>query len=471
MLFSSFIFLSLFLPCVLCAYYLAPARIRNAVLLVASLIFYAWGDFNYLGILLGVVMLNYLGALLLDAVAVKGHGDGLRRMIVAAFVCADVSVLFYFKYFDFVARNVSALTGLDFALHGVVLPLGISFYTFQSISYLVDVYRGEIPVQRNLLTLALFITCFPQLVAGPILKYHDVWRAIESRRETLAHFAYGVRRFTMGLAKKVLVANTMGAIADAVFSERIGDFGAVSAWGGAVAYSLQLYFDFSGYSDMAIGLGAMFGFQFLENFNYPYVSKSITEFWRRWHISLSTWFKEYVYIPLGGNRVSKPRNLFNLGFVFLLTGIWHGAEWTFVVWGVYHGAFILVEKITGWHKKEGRPWLDALHHAYLVLVVILGWVVFRAPTLQYAFGYVGVMFGLVHTEPVRETSFYFTHFGMFVMAVALVVSAGVFKPLQEWAARSRLAGVMCDAWILALLFATMVFLAGSSYNPFIYFRF
>lgn len=469
MLFSSFVFLSLFLPCVLCAYYLVSRRRRNIVLLVASMVFYAWGDFNYLGILLGVVMLNYFGALLLDAA--DGHGDGLRKLIVGTFVAADVFVLFYFKYFDFVARNVAALTGVDYAIRGIVMPLGISFYTFQGLSYLVDAYRREIPVQRNLLTLALFITFFPQLVAGPILKYHDVREEIESRRETLTHFAYGVRRFIMGLAKKVLVANAMGTIVDAVFGEKIGTFGVFPAWGGAVAYTLQLYFDFSGYSDMAIGLGAMFGFHFHENFNYPYVSKSITEFWRRWHISLSTWFKEYVYIPLGGNRVAKSRNLINLGVVFLLTGIWHGAEWTFVVWGVYHGVFILFEKIFGWHKMEGRRWLDAFHHAYLLLVVAIGWVIFRSPTLTYAVDYLGVMFGLVHAEPIHETSFYLTHWGIFMMVVAALTSAGLFRSMRERAENARWSQTLWDAWLLVLLCTTMVFLAGSSYNPFIYFRF
>jgi D-alanyl-lipoteichoic acid acyltransferase DltB (MBOAT superfamily) len=351
------------------------------------------------------------------------------------------------------------------------MPLGISFYTFQSISYLIDVYREQIPAQRNLLTLALFVSYFPQLVAGPILKYHDVCGEIESRQETIEHFAYGIRRFIMGFAKKILIANTMGGVVDAVFAEQVVDVSPLTAWGGAIAYSLQLYFDFSGYSDMAIGLGAMFGFHFLENFNYPYVSRSVTEFWRRWHISLSTWFKEYLYIPLGGNRVSRGRNLFNLGVVFLVTGIWHGAEWTFVVWGAFHGAFILLEKLTGWHKKDGGWLLSVAHRFYLLLVVVAGWVIFRSPSLAYAFDYLRAMFGLLGTEPVHETIFYFTNFRIFSLAVALFLAFGGFTRVMDYANKNGLVRVSLDIWLTVTMFLAMTFLAGASYNPFIYFRF
>ncbi len=468
MLFSSFVFLSFFLPIVLGAYYALPSKCRNHVLLVSSLVFYAWGDFDYLGILLGVVVLNYFGALILERISRDGV---LRRSVMTVFVLLDVGVLFYFKYFDFVMSNAALLTGGEYVLRGIVMPLGISFYVFQSISYLVDVYRGEIEAQRNLLTLALFVSYFPQLVAGPILKYHDVKNEMESRAETLDHFVYGVRRFVMGLAKKVILANTLGQVADAVFGTDIGSFGVSAAWLGAVAYSLQLYFDFSGYSDMAIGLGAMFGFHFLENFNYPYLSKSISEFWRRWHISLSTWFKEYLYIPLGGNRVSKSRNLFNLGVVFLATGIWHGAEWTFVVWGAYHGVLILAEKLTGWHKTGADGVSSAAHRAYLLFAVIIGWVIFRSPTMDYALGYLGVMFGIRDVNPVWELAYYASPIRIMAMVIAVVLSAGPYRLVDTFVGKRTTYRMLTDVWTVFLFLLTITFLAGSSYNPFIYFRF
>ena len=469
MLFSSFVFLSAFLPLTLLCYYVVPRIARNFVLLGASMVFYAWGDFDYLGIMLGTVLVDYFGALAIERI--PDRRPRLRVVVLGAFVALNLSVLFYFKYFNFVMDNLSALAGVEWALKRIAMPLGISFYTFQGLSYLVDVYRREIPAQRDLPTLALFISYFPQLVAGPILKYHDVRLEMQSRRETLSHFAYGARRFAMGFAKKVLVANSMAVVADSVFGESANAFGTVTAWGGAVAYSLQLYFDFSGYSDMAIGLGAMFGFHFLENFNYPYSSLSITEFWRRWHISLSTWFKEYLYIPLGGNRVVKARNILNLAIVFLVTGIWHGAEWTFVLWGAYHGAFILLEKLTGWHKKLDSMAMKALHRAYLLLVVLLGWILFRADGISYAVDYVRNMFGMLSTFPTRDTAYYFSNFSLFMMATAAILSVGTFKNILALAASSPRRQLLFDAWLLVLLVLSMSFLAGASYNPFICFRF
>lgn len=469
MLFSSFVFLSAFLPLTLLCYYVAPRRARNAVLLAASMVFYAWGDFDYLGIMLGIVLVDYFGAIALERI--HAGRPRLRALALGVFVTANLAVLFYFKYFNFVMDNLSSLAGVEWALRRIAMPLGISFYTFQGLSYLVDVYRGEIPAQKDLPTLALFISYFPQLVAGPILKYHDVCAEMESRQETFAHFAYGARRFIMGFAKKVLVANSMAVVADSVFGESAGALDVVTAWGGAVAYSLQLYFDFSGYSDMAIGLGAMFGFHFLENFNYPYSSLSITEFWRRWHISLSTWFKEYLYIPLGGNRVTKARNIFNLAVVFLVTGVWHGAEWTFVLWGAFHGVFILLEKLTGWHKRVEGALMTALHRTYLLLVVLFGWVLFRAESIGYAFDYVRSMFGLLPTAPTHETAYYFTNFNLLVMVVATVLSVGACGRLLTIAAASPWRQRLLDAWLIILLVLSMSFLAGASYNPFIYFRF
>lgn len=468
MLFSSFVFVSLFLPLTVGLYFAVPRNFRNHVLLAASIIFYAWGDFDYLWILLGVVLLNYIGALIVDAAG--GNAGGRRvKWILGAFVLGNMANLFWFKYSGFVADNISALTGWDFAIKRVALPLGISFYTFQGISYLVDVYRRETKAQRNVLDLALFIAYFPQLVAGPILKYHDVQSQITHRRESLEHFAYGARRFMAGFAKKMLIANTMGAAADAVFAMDPAYTGTITAWGGAIAYSLQLYFDFSGYSDMAIGLGAMFGFRFLENFNYPYISKSITEFWRRWHISLSTWFKEYLYIPLGGNRVSKMRNLLNLSVVFLATGIWHGAEWTFVVWGMWHGLLILIEKMTGWSKTNEGIANSILHHIYLLGVTIVGWVIFRADNLPYAWDYLSNMANCLATTPTRTAGWYFNEFRLAMMAVGIVASTGVFKGITT--AKGKFLRPLLDLWLLASFVLSLAFMAGDTYNPFIYFRF
>lgn len=470
MLFSSYIFLSFFLPLALGCYYVVPSRWRNAVLLILSCVFYSWGDIECLGILLGIVVVNYLGALVIDGIDHRWRA--WRKAVLMLFVLVNVGVLFYFKYLDFVLGDVFAVFGFEWTLRKIVMPLGISFYTFQGMSYLIDVYRRDVPAQKNLLTLALFISYFPQLVAGPILKYHDICRQLENRRENLELFAYGVRRFIMGLAKKVLIANTMGSIADAVFGAPVANFDTLTAWGGAVGYSLQLYFDFSGYSDMAIGLGAMFGFRFKENFNYPYISSSITEFWRRWHISLSTWFKEYLYIPLGGNRVSKGRNLLNLAIVFLVTGIWHGAAWTFVVWGSFHGFFILLEKLIGFSKKvPSKMALRLFGHVYVILVVVFGWVLFRAPSLSYALEYVRNMLGLISVKPIYDTSYYFSHLNLFAMSGAILLSAGVFKNVVAKCCLADKANFLFDVWLIFILFLSMAFLAGSSYNPFIYFRF
>ena len=348
MLFSSMTFVYLFLPIVCAAYLLARKGLQNYILLVASILFYAWGEPRYLAIMFLTIIINYVGAVYID----RSHKNKHRKILLALTILLNLSFLFYFKYFNFVMDNINAAFDAQFNFIDVVMPIGISFYTFQALSYVVDVYRGDVKAQRDIYKLALYICLFPQLVAGPIVKYHDVAEQIDERDVTFDKVVYGVKRFIIGLAKKMLLANTLGAVADKIFAQPVEQFNALTAWIGAVAYTFQLYYDFSGYSDMAIGLGAIFGFKFLENFNYPYISKSITEFWRRWHISLSTWFKEYLYIPLGGNRVTKKRNMLNLFVVFLATGIWHGAEWTFVIWGLWHGAFIIFEKVTGWHKKR-----------------------------------------------------------------------------------------------------------------------
>ncbi|NLB25903.1 MAG: MBOAT family protein, partial [Bacteroidales bacterium] len=345
MLFSSMSFIYLFLPLVCLLYFLVRADLRNYVLLGASIFFYAWGEPEYLAIMLLTILVNYIGGILI------ARYPKYKILSLSLTITANLGFLAYFKYFNFFVENINLLfkgAGLNFI--EVIMPIGISFYTFQAISYVVDVYRGEVKVQRDIGKLALFICLFPQLIAGPIVKYNDIADQIDSREVKADKVILGIKRFIIGLAKKVLLANTLGAVADKIFELSPDNMQTSIAWIGSLAYSFQLFFDFSGYSDMAIGLGLIFGFHIKDNFDYPYISKSITEFWRRWHISLSTWFKQYLYIPLGGNRVSKGRNYFNLGVVFLLTGFWHGAAWNFVVWGIWHGLFIIFEKITGWHK-------------------------------------------------------------------------------------------------------------------------
>lgn len=461
MLFSSMTFVFMFLPLVFTAYLFTPPRFRNGLLLAASILFYAWGEPRYVVIMLLTVLINWLGALLI------ARFQKYKTFILTASVITDLSFLFYFKYFNFVALNINAFTGADIPLLKVIMPIGISFYTFQAMSYLADVYSGKVRAEASVFKLALYVTLFPQLVAGPIVKYHDVAEQLSRRSVTPDKVLYGVRRFIIGLAKKVLIANTLGMVADAIFAQPAANFDVLTAWAGALAYSLQLFYDFSGYSDMAIGLGAMFGFKFFENFNYPYISKSVSEFWQRWHISLSSWFKEYLYIPLGGNRHGTARTVFNLAVVFLATGIWHGAEWTFVAWGAWHGAFVIFEKLTGWHKTNR---FQLLHHAYCLLVLIVGWVIFRAENLTYACAYLQNMFGLLSAHNItNQIGAYIDNLELIVLAAAIVCALPIFKNMTE--VKSSLANLAINIWLLVLFLLSTAALASSTYNPFIYFRF
>ena len=466
MLFSSMTFVFMFLPIVCSIYLLVRPEIKNYVLLIASMLFYAWGEPRYLAIMILTIVINYYGAYFIS------RSNHHKKWILAATIIANLSFLFYFKYFNFVMRNINDAFDAQFNFINVIMPIGISFYTFQALSYVVDVYRGEAKVQKNVYKLALYISLFPQLVAGPIVKYHDVAEQIDKRDVTFDKVNYGVKRFIMGLAKKMLIANTLGAVADKIFAQPVEQFDAFTAWLGAFAYTFQLYYDFSGYSDMAIGLGAIFGFKFLENFNYPYISKSITEFWRRWHISLSTWFKEYLYIPLGGNRVSKQRNMFNLFVVFLATGIWHGAEWTFVVWGLWHGAFIIFEKLTGWHKKEGGFKLSLAHHIYTIFAFVIGWVIFRAENLTYAFDYIKNMFGLISEHDIIYKRFYYIDNIEIIAFVAAVICAmPIFNKLVDIEFKYKIRRTLVNIWLMCLFVLSVSVMAASTYNPFIYFRF
>ena len=507
MLFSSTVFLFLFLPIVCALYLLVRKELKDYVLLLASIFFYAWGEPRYVAVMLLTIIINYVGALWVANLNSKKKSFGFTlflgertklncscsaaKLALLLTVLGDLSFLFYFKYFNFFVENINALFDGHIDFIKVIMPIGISFYTFQAISYVVDVYRGEVEPQKNIYKLALYITLFPQLVAGPIVKYHDVADQIEHRTVDFEKVAYGVKRFIVGLAKKVLLANTLGAVADKVFTQPIDQLDCMTTWLGAICYTFQIYYDFSGYSDMAIGLGSIFGFKFLENFNYPYVSRSITEFWRRWHISLSTWFREYIYIPLGGNRKGNLRCYANLFIVFLITGFWHGATWSFIVWGVWNAVFIIVEK-AGRNMKQNIGTksdsdkasnnflqsydkvfhlLSPLRHLYALLVVIIGWVIFRADTLSYAWHYLLTMFGAERGETMYHLIYYVDRIEIIALTVGIVCSAPLCSKMLEVEGRSPLRIAAVNLWLLALFILSAASIAASTYNPFIYFRF
>ena len=460
MVFSSLTFLCLFLPCTFALYQLMPSlAAKNVLLVAASLVFYAYGEPIYIALMLASTLANW-------AFGLKVTGN--RPVLVAA-VVLNLALLGVFKYAGMAVETVNAIAGLALPMPQIALPLGISFYTFQALSYVIDVYRGECTPQRSYLRVLLYICLFPQLVAGPIVKYHDIDEQIGGRQASIDDVALGLRRFCVGLAKKVLIANTMASAADALFGLSPSLISAPVAWVAAISYLMQIYFDFSAYSDMAIGLGAMFGFRFLENFDYPYVSTSIKEFWRRWHISLSTWFKEYVYIPLGGNRRGRLRAGFNKAIVFFLCGLWHGANWTFVVWGLVHGTFSLLEEVL---PVRRLPKLAG--HAYVLLIVTLSFVIFRCETIAQAASYLAAMLtgwnasrASIIAVASELTPLYLT-----ALVAACIGASGLPKRLFDSATQrsegtyaASLAGSFC------LLLLCLVALSSGTYNPFIYFRF
>ena len=480
MLFSSMTFVFMFLPILCAVYLLSKKECHNAILLVASLIFYAWGEPRFLAIMLLSIIVNWAGAILIDKFNPatdtddnqdkKNHSQLISKLILISVICINLANLVYFKYFNFLIDNFNTLFHGNIDFIKITLPLGISFYTFQALSYVIDVYRGDCKVQKNIYKIALYICLFPQLIAGPIVKYHDIAEQINSREVNFEKVDEGVKRFIIGLSKKMLIANTMGAIADKIFAQDPHTFSFVLAWHGSVAYSFQIFFDFSGYSDMAIGLGLIFGFRFMENFNYPYISKSITEFWRRWHISLSTWFKEYVYIPLGGNRRGKIKQLRNLGIVFLLTGIWHGAAWNFVVWGIWHGFFIILEKITGLANESQNKFSNFFKHIYCIFAFVIGWVIFRADTMKYAWDYLMNMFGLLHLRnEIYSIQYYVDRYELIIFAAAIICSIPIFKNILQ--VKNKFAKIILNTWLILLFIYSGATIAASTYNPFIYFRF
>lgn len=467
MVFSSLYFLFLYLPVVLLAYYVTPLKWRNAVLLLFNLIFYGWGEPKYILIMFASIAIDYTHGMLVTRCKAKGNDRG-ARMAVASSVIFNLALLFFFKYWDFLAQSLAAV-GLPFMpVLNIRLPIGISFYTFQTMSYTIDVYRGDARCQRNVVTFGTFVTLFPQLIAGPIIKYKDLDDQLEHRTHSPEQFASGVQVFVVGLAKKVLLANNLGMLWDAYKAMPVSELTTAGAWLGIVAFSLQLYFDFSGYSDMAIGLGRMLGFEFIPNFNYPYISKSITEFWRRWHMSLGTWFREYLYIPLGGNRVSKPRLLFNLLVVWAATGIWHGASWNFLIWGLYFAVLLIVEKFFLLQYLKRLP--AALQHLYALFFVLVSWAIFAVEDFSHMGAYLGAMFGMAQgglADP--AFGYYLRSYGLTLLVgcvASLPLGAGLWRRLRE---RPRL--VLLPILVLAGLLFSTAYLVDATYNPFLYFRF
>jgi alginate O-acetyltransferase complex protein AlgI len=465
MLFSSITFLFYFLPVFLLVYFAVPFRLKNAILLAFSLFFYAWGGVKYAAVMLILIALGYFFGLFIEG----SRGRRTGKLLLGAGIAVTVSFMLYFKYTDFLLDNLGRLFGAEFPLPGIVLPIGISFYTFQIISYLVDVYRGE-DAQRNPINLAAYVAMFPQLIAGPIVRYRDVAQELCHREHSFAEAGEGVRRFDVGIGKKVLTANGMYELSELMLAAN--EKTVLSCWLYAVSVALYIYFDFSGYSDMAIGLGRILGFHFLENFNYPFISKSATEFWRRWHISLGSWFRDYLYIPLGGNRVPRGRFIFNILAVWLFTGFWHGAAWNFMLWGVFFGILLLIEKFWLGKYLEKAP---AAARIYLLLAVLFSFVVFQAPTLGDAFGIIGGMLGFgTHGFASAEAIYYLKSYAVLLL-IAAVGSTPLAKSLALRFARHERFGGLANAaepiLILCLLGAVTAFLVDSSTNPFLYFRF
>lgn len=465
MIFSSMVFLWIFLPIAFVVYWIIGKRYQNIFLLLISLFFYAWGEPVYVLVMLFSVLLNYICGLLIEK-TIK-----LKKMILIATVISNLLILGYYKYFAFLAESIASLLGSEYTAVDIELPIGISFFTFQAMSYVIDLYRGEYKAEKKLTNVALYISFFPQLIAGPIVKYKEIGEQIKERSYSLEKCSEGIRRFMYGLSKKIILSNILAEVADTIFSLPIYDLTSVMAWIGTAFYTLQIYYDFSGYSDMAIGLGKMFGFEINENFNYPYLSSSIREFWQRWHISLGTWFREYVYIPLGGNRKGELKTYRNLMFVFFLTGLWHGASWNFVIWGIYHGIFQLIERV-GLKKILMKHPIIA--HLYTIMIVSIGWVFFKIENIEVCFK---VLQRMVRPWEYVESSYSLMeiiNLRAWIIFGLAIVGCGIIQKIIK-----KYIPVMLK-WkgeIIEIVYCTIItiycfmLLAGNTYNPFIYFRF
>ena len=457
MLFSSIPFLFYFLPVVLLLYAISPRKMKNFTLLVCSLVFYAWGEPRLVLLMLATVLIGYILGLLTE------RFPNYKKLFLVLSLTLSLGFLGYYKYVDFFITNINNVTGLSIPLLKVALPIGISFYTFQLLSYNVDVYRGEVPAQRNFIDLAAYIALFPQLIAGPIVRYSDVALQLKERTHSWDKVGQGTRRFILGLAKKILIANALGELCD-IF-RAAGDQSVLYFWMYAIGFSLHIYFDFSGYSDMAIGLGKIFGFDFLENFNYPYISKSATEFWRRWHMSLGSWFRDYVYIPMGGSRVNKGRMFFNIFTVWMLTGFWHGAAWNFIIWGLYFAILLVIEKVFLLKYLNNSK---ILSRVYLLLAVVISFVIFNATNMGEAFQYIGGMFGAGGVPLVSAEALYYLRSYGLIFLIAVVGAT----PLPKLAVSKFKAVHWAEpTFLLVLLVMVTAYLVDGSFNPFLYFRF
>lgn len=475
MLFSSNIFLVIFLPIVLFGYFVLfrkSRKLQNVFLLLASLVFYAWGEPRFVFVMIASIIFNWLMGFLVDKFRER---KSAAKAIIAVDVMFNLGLLFVFKYLMFTMENINSVFGLEMRIPEIALPIGISFFTFQAMSYVIDVYRKNGEMQKNLLNVGLYISLFPQLIAGPIVRYQTVADEIMNRRETLEDFTEGVKRFIVGFLKKVLLANTMAIIADGIF-DSVEPVSTASAWLGLIAYTFQIYYDFSGYSDMGIGLGRMFGFHFLENFNYPYISLSISEFWRRWHISLGSWFRDYVYFPLGGSRVSqKSRLVFNLFAVWFLTGVWHGANWTFIIWGLMYFVLIASEKLLGMEKKLSSKKFIPLKYIYTMFFVCIGWMIFRASDITAAGEYFKALFGIGVSAIDDTFRYYVSNYAVLTIAAAIFSVPIAPKLREKVSALSKGPKAVCDVFyvigVMTMFVVAFSFIVKGSYNPFIYFNF
>lgn len=466
-MFSSLVFLFVFLPFVILIYYILPKHLRNLVLLLASLVFYAWGEPVYVFVMIFSICFNFACGLLIE----KFQHNKNSKIVLIISLIINLGILGFFKYYGFLIDNLNFVFGINLPVKEYALPVGISFYTFQALSYVIDVYLGKVPVQKNIIAFGTYITMFFQLVAGPIVQYDDIRVQLTDRKESLYKFGEGAEVFIKGLAKKVLLANNIGLLWSSVKSTPICELTVLSSWLGILAFTFQIYFDFSGYSDMAIGLGKMFGFELVENFRYPYMSKSVTEFWRRWHISLGSWFREYVYIPLGGNRNGKLNQFRNLLVVWFATGLWHGANWNFIIWGLYFGVLLIIEKT--FFDKRGKESSSGFGHLYTMLVVIVGWVIFEFEDLSHLASFLKVMFGFGKVPFLNRQGLYYLYTNIILFVICAICStpllSNMIKNLRK-RRRSLFNAAMMTGYFLLILIST-AYLVNETYNPFLYFRF
>ncbi len=465
MLFSSISFLYYFLPCVLIIYFCTPKKFKNIILLLSSLLFYFYGEPVYILVMIGSIISGYIHGLLINKY------KKYKKIFLITSITISLGLLILFKYSNFIIDNINSIFNAKFALLNLALPIGISFYTFQILSYVIDVYNEKVAVQKSLIKLATYVSLFPQLIAGPIVRYSDIEKELSNRTHSFENMALGIRRFVIGLAKKILIANQLGEISN-IFLQT-DETSVIFYWMYGIAFCLQIYFDFSAYSDMAIGLGKMFGFHFLENFNYPYISKSITEFWRRWHISLSTWFRDYVYIPLGGNRVGKLKLLRNIFVVWCLTGIWHGANWTFIIWGLMFGILLIIEKIFLLKALDKIP--KIFRHIYVLFVVMISFIIFNATDIRQAIYQIKGLFGVNGETIINSYTLYYLKSYLVIFIIAIIGSTPLLKniieKLKQRSKINKIINLFEPIAIMALLLISTAYLVDNSYNPFLYFRF